>query len=1038
MDDRARVPFALVGVLLLVSSATLATTVDPGRPPTDSDSEVVAERTAAAVQTELREAVRTASSDAAADPVVEPANTTAGRVLDDSTAFRDALRLQIYLRARERLSDVTVRKGDVTGTVSLPRPTTEEELRAAKRRVHVERADRNGTAIRVRIENVTLRTRQGGEVRSRRTVSPTVVVATPVLAAHDRVTEYQRRLDAGVTKPGLSQRLTTQLYALAWSRGYLQYGGVPISNVVSNQHVGVITNQALLALQRATIGHSDPRGRRTVAVAAARTTAQDLAATHQGPQAELVKTLAGGPTSPPGSDIQGLDPPKRSGPTETTRVAVNATADRAFLGVLDNETIEESVRSAYSVEVRTITRVDGDLAVSAPPPERPGENWTLVGGDRERTVRYRNVTVAPPAVPGRWHALERYSRQTVVTERVTRTWQRRTVGPNGSVEVERRTRTNRATTRRTVSVVLAGRHDRTSPAPNRPVETAHRRGAGPLSGPNLAAARERAVGRLTGRWGSRERVLEAGARGRLDSWRATLALARPNGYRDWIYRDLMALRERVRGVSVTVEKGAVGSFQRNPPAALADEVAAEHERLLDAPGTYRSTATKARIAARAAYLDRVESRLRDRADRRRDREGTFEQRLDEAGTSLDSVEKSLEARDRPVPERQPRLSGVGGEMRLTADAAPSYLTQAELSHEEVPAVENRSHPLVARNVNVFSVPYQTAADGLAKWLFGPRDRVRLDIAARTLEATNATLAAVNLTAVYGNGSVADSPGARSRAARRRAGNVSTLLGRRTRLQRAVSSSAEAVLAEQRAVLRRQGIGDNRSARGAMLRAATAPWNTTHARALAVANGSVSHRLVAVASRRGDLSVTERDRLALRLNATLAESLRSGAAQPAVGPVNRSRSGAYKVGRDLLRESASRAAERGTKELYRKGMQRSFERMPSGLPIAPAPGYWYATANVWHVTVRGEYARFGVRVSRGRPTTPGGEFVYARDGESVALDVDGDGREERLGRSTRVDFEASATVLVVVPPGKSGVGDTNGVTVEESAGWPRPG
>jgi len=100
MDDRGRVPFALIGVLLLVISATLATTVDPARPPVDSDSAVVVDRATATTQTELREAVSAASRDAAADPVVEPADTPVGRVLDDERPFRDALALRIYLRAR--------------------------------------------------------------------------------------------------------------------------------------------------------------------------------------------------------------------------------------------------------------------------------------------------------------------------------------------------------------------------------------------------------------------------------------------------------------------------------------------------------------------------------------------------------------------------------------------------------------------------------------------------------------------------------------------------------------------------------------------------------------------------------------------------------------------------------------------------------------------------------------------------------------------------------------------------------------------------
>ncbi len=49
-----------------------------------------------------------------------PANTPAGRVLNDSTAFRDALRIRAYLRVADRLERVSGRSGDVTVTASLP------------------------------------------------------------------------------------------------------------------------------------------------------------------------------------------------------------------------------------------------------------------------------------------------------------------------------------------------------------------------------------------------------------------------------------------------------------------------------------------------------------------------------------------------------------------------------------------------------------------------------------------------------------------------------------------------------------------------------------------------------------------------------------------------------------------------------------------------------------------------------------------------------------------------------------------------------
>jgi len=1035
MDDRGRVPFALIGVLLLVSSATLTTTIDPARPPADSETEVVVERATATTQTALREAVSTASREAAANPVIEPANTTAGRVLNDSSAFRDALRLRIYVAARERLAGVTVRQGSVTGTVSLPPTGTERQLRAAKRRVEIERADSNGTAIRATLENVTVRSRVEDRVHSETTIAPTVVVATPVLAAHERVEAYQQRLDAGITKPGLSQRLTAKLYALAWARGYAQYGGAPIDNVISNQHVGVAANGALLELQRATIGHSDPRGRRTLAVAASRTAANDLTAA-TGRRRSILRELIGGTTTPADSEIQGLEPPVRGGPDETRRVGINGTADAAFLGMLDDDSIPTAAQSAYSVEIQVRSNVEGDRRLDPTPPPSPGENWTQVDQRRNVTQWYRDVLRSPPAVPDGWHAFETDGRQLVRRVTIHRTWERRVPGPNGTADTARRTTSRTATTRENVSVVVVGRHDRTSTAPNRPIRTAHDRGAGPLDGPNLADAREAALAQLMGVHDRRSTLLEQAATMGIGDTVQTVSLDRPSNVSGWIYRDLMDLRERVRDVHVSVEKGAVGSFSANPPAMLADRLQQRRSELLDAPRTYDSAATKARIAARAIYLNRVERRLRNLAYKRSEQRTAFEKSIEDSEASMANLTEGLEARERPTPGRQPRLGGIGGDLRLTADAAPAYLTQAQLTNDQISAIDGRSYPLAARNTNVFSVPYESAADAAVDGLFGTNGDVSLPVAANQLHAANTTLSGINVTDAFTRAPERNRSDERHKRERQRAGNLTDHLLRRNTLQDEVSRANDHLRSGQKAVLTAHEVGSDDAARTAMIEDALAPWTTTHVRGVALANETVTRRLTEIAGRRANLSAVERDRLAIRLNETLEQNMTEGPGRPSVDTINASRTTTHKVVRGLARDAAGQAAERVTRRAYRETMQRSFSAMPAGVPLAPVPGYWYATMNVWHVEVRGEYARFGVRVSQGRPTTPGGEFVYARDGGRVTLDVDDDGSDERLGRSTEVDFSASSTVMVVVPPGRTGVGDKNGVSVEQSEGWSR--
>jgi len=1034
MDDRARVPFALLGVFLLVSSATLAATIQPRRPPTDSDTAVAVDRATAATQTAIRESVIDASEAAAANPVIDPADTPVGRVLNNSTAFRDALRVRIYLTARERLAKATTRQGEVTTTVSLPSTPTPQALRVAKRRVRIDRVGENRTTVRVTIRNVTLTTRRDGRVVTTETISPTVVVPTPVLPVHERVQTYQRRLDAGVTKPGLSQRLTTQLYALAWSRGYLQYGGVPIENVVSNQHVGVATNAALLGLQRSTIGSSDPRGRRTLGVAALRATANDFTVA-TGTDSEVTKALLGGPMGPSTSEITGLEAPNRTGPDDRTRIGVNGTADSELLGMLDDGRIEQVVNSTYTVEAGARTRTEAMRHGTEGPPPRPGPNWTRVDERQNQTQWNRNVTVQPPTVPANWHRFETYSRQTITRIETLRVWERQVETANGTETERRRTWANE-TVVRNVSVAVVGRHTGGTPAPARPIRPVHERGAGPLAGPNLAGVRERAIQRTIDGPRGRDEILDGALVGTLGATNTTISLAQPDGISEWVYRDLMALRERLRAVNVTMARGDVGTYEANPPAALAQRLRQRRGTLLDAPESYDSAATKARIGARAAYIDAVVAELEARARERRARKSSFDAALKDAGTSLDKMQEGLEARERPPAREQPRLSGISGSVRLSADTAPAYLTQSKLTSEQIPAVDGWSHPLVARNINVFTVPHQQAADGTVDAIFGTNSGVRLDTAARTLNATNATVRALNTTVIDRQAGL---------RGERPSGNETTVAHEavKTRrqqllLEREVTEANHYVIEHQEAVLAEQGFVEDETMRALFVEKALRPWETTHARALALANGSATRRLTSLTAANRNLSTAERDQLAMRLNASLSESLRAEGGRPNTDTVNKSRSATQLMAREMARTVASKAADRATRRAYRKTMGRSFSAMPSGLPLAPVPGYWYATTNVWHVDVEGEYARFGVRASQGRPTTPGGEFRYVRDGESVTLDVDQDGQRERLGRATKVRFNVSATVPVVVPPGKTGVGDVDGVMVEKSAGWPDPG
>jgi len=426
--------------------------------------------------------------------------------------------------------------------------------------------------------------------------------------------------------------------------------------------------------------------------------------------------------------------------------------------------------------------------------------------------------------------------------------------------------------------------------------------------------------------------------------------------------------------------------------------------LIDAPATYDGAAERARYAARSAYLDRVAAALDRRAIAREDRLAALNETLRaRTGGGLDRTARRMHARENAtVRERRVRRGGPAGPLVTVPDASPAYLTVDAVGHDRAAAVPpNESyHPLAARNLNVFTVPSGDAVDAVSGASGGHDD---LRTAGRTLVAAR------------------DAPAANESARERRdrlRGATNDRLG-------AVRAAAETVLARETTL----GGGTRRSA----ARDAMARWNGPGRRALAASNGSFARAVAAEAVARTGDGAVERDRLAAALAPATADAV--GSARLDDRLLARTA--------DEVRAAATRRVESATatrvegtgRTAYRRALERATERRDppapvAGLPVAPVPGYWYLTVNVWEVDVRGSWARFAVRTRRGGPTG----LTYVRDGSTARLDYDEDGRAERLGRDERVSFETGTTVLVAVPPGGTGVGDVDGNADERSAGW----
>ena len=961
--DRARVPFALVGVLVLVSSTTLAATVvtnDPSSTPT-------VDRAMDGAKSETVTALRTAADDAAtrtaANPVTVPANTTAGRALDSKQPFRDALRLRIYLLARQRLESVRVRRGGVVVNASLPpvEPTT-RGYREAIERVRVERAGENGTALQVEIRGVRLvGTHQGRRVAAEE-LSPTFVVANPALLLHDRTERFERRANAPVTDPGLGRRLTTRLYPITWARGYAQYAGAPIANVIGTRHVELSTNDALLAEQRAIFGTTDPAADRGIAVAGSRVAAKD-AMVGLGVEKRWTDAVlrADGPLSPappvsePSADWR--DPPS----DDSVRVGVNSSADRAYartVGIEGEDGLARAIERAHTVQARVVTDVN-QRTVTRRTSGRAGGSWSLVDERTDRRVVLHRVSGRPPRADG-WETRKGASFRARETETTTRTWARNGEKMTTARVVERTYRVDVAVQARTAPV--AG-------APSGYLDRA------------LGDATERAVDGALRETGGFETV----ARDAVDGTYATAtanATAEPTVERELVENDVRRLRERTRNASTTVPATELSVGRSNPPRRLEANLTARHERLRGEAD--RTAEERTYVAAREVYLTALEDRLGIRADQHGTvNEGIEAEITDHMNPSrLDGALAAHRAATTP-PDRTEE--DPAGNLSLSVETGPSYLPTSPVDRERIHARGSGTvHPLATRNLNVFATPHSQVVGAIFERLpvIGD-DTVSLATAAEVLAEMDGTEEEYDP------------------------------------LRRDVERANGHVRGELVAAMTAEGVPESEAEAALETNASTA------AEARALANGSAVDRAV----QRVDTDGVDRDRLRVRLTVARKSALTDDAARPSQSGTTEA---ADALKREFRGELESMAADRLEGELEKRRKRVLGKRMgslPAGLPLTPV-GTWYVTSNVWYVEVGGTYERFVVRSNRGdaRAST-----AYVREGRATRLTHDG--RQVRLGRDERVSFRTETVVIVVVPPGGNGVGDTDGVTDEKSPGWP---
>ncbi|GAB3414232.1 hypothetical protein GCM10027435_08900 [Haloparvum alkalitolerans] len=1012
-DDRGRVPFALIGVLLLVSSVAYAGALQQqGRVSVDDGVERAVERAATDATPAVRAGGAEAVRDAAAEPVTavpaaDGANGSAVPAVRPGSPFTDALRIRIAIEVSRSLPATERRVGDVRAVSEVPAVRDEDDLVAARERVSVSPVA-NGTALRATVRNVTTTATRNGRTVTRRTRNVTVVVPVPVFAAHERTERFEERLNRGALEgPGLGRQLTARLYPVTWARGYAQHGGAPVQNVLANRHVELSTNAGIVRVQRNVFGGTDPRAEAGVRRATARTGVADLLAPTELDEEEWSRTVVGESTTGSEREVgDGTDGDRVSdrleGANRTRTVEVGAVADAALLSTVSER--DAIARDAY--RARAVLRADAtlraDTTTSNGPTagEPPAGNWTLTDVERERTV---TVVEAGDGAGASIASSDFGTARRVVrtVDETTRTWTNGTATRTGR---EVRTREHR------VDIRVEGTYAPTAGAPERPTAPTFERG-GALDGPNLAdvpataradlsAATDDELSRI-----ARRAVVDGGVD------RETVVVGeRPDRLATHVEADLAELHREVSKLSTTVSMREVAAGEADPYGGLAATLRERRAELVDAPATYDGAADRARVAARAAYVDGVIAAL----ERRSTADDEVSAAVADAagdGATLDTGALGAYLDARAAAERGVRRSigdgGPGGGVGLAPRGSPGYLPRTAVDGAAVEGVAAgaRTRPLATRNRNLVTLPYAGAASGIVDRLLGADETVPLSSAGRALVGTDRALAGTE---------------------------NETLRNERDGLADSVDRSTDAVEAAADRVLRRQ-TELSRSERAESLRSARRQWGSTGELAVAMGTGDYAETVAAEAAARGSFGPADQEVLAARLGRTIVATANEGPATVSAAEVNRSAPVLRAVARDELESRVEAELRRGADAAADHWAPEAIRAVPAGAPVLPTPTHWYATVNVWTVEVSGAYPRFAVAAPRTGP--PDGEFEYVREAGTATVELAGG--PVTLGRTEQVRFETGTVVVVAVPPGPPGVGDVDGTRDETSAGWPCP-
>jgi hypothetical protein len=141
-------------------------------------------------------------------------------------------------------------------------------------------------------------------------------------------------------------------------------------------------------------------------------------------------------------------------------------------------------------------------------------------------------------------------------------------------------------------------------------------------------------------------------------------------------------------------------------------------------------------------------------------------------------------------------------------------------------------------------------------------------------------------------------------------------------------------------------------------------------------------------------------------------------------------------KDEIRETFRDFSASATEKILKNGADAALEKalglVPSGLPLLP-PWGWWATLNVWYIEVQGEIPVFTVYDADAEPVPDpvfgGRAIAYTR-----RHDVIRDDQGHTVGTNEPLRFSLRTGTFILVPPGAQGVGDKAGSWDEKSPGF----